>query len=286
MHSIIQLFVRHGGLLTLVVLQVVCLYWIASYNTPQRQVAQASWMKYSSELMDMKTRLYDYLDLRDENNRLRSENARLQTLLINARMSENPAVDTFHLRREPTDSAAPKTIRPEYTFIPARVISNNIGGRNNWMIINRGSRDGVQPNSGVITADGLAGIVRYVSEDFSMVMSVLHRQTKISAAVKHQSYFGSLLWDGDNPQKMVLSDIPYHLKVKPRDTIEISHYSLMFPEGHIAGIVDTAYRVNGSNFLHIDVRLSQNPAGINNVYVVNNKFSAQLDQLQQAVKDE
>lgn len=285
MHSIIQLFIRHGGLLTLVVLEVVCFYLIASYNDRQKQISSVSWAKYSGQLLEWKTEGLDYLSLKEQNERLRNQIAMLGTELANARLAGVPQTDTFAYAVK-IDTLARKIARPEFTLIPARVISNTISGSNNWLMINRGRRDGVQPNTGVITANGLAGIVRYVSDDFAMVMSVLHPQTKISAALKNYEYFGSLVWEGDDAQIMTLTDIPSHIQVKRGDTVQVSQFSLMFPAGHFAGRVDTAYLKPGSNFLSILVKLSQNPAAFNNVYVVNNKFSDQIDQLQQAVKDE
>ena len=285
MHSIIQLFIRHGGLLTLVVLEVVCFYLISTYNDPQRQISSASWTKYSGRLLEWKTEWLDYLDLREQNERLRVKVAELGTQLTNARMTAVPRRDTF-IFQAAIDTLDRKLTRPDFTLIPARVVSNTISGSNNWLMINRGRRDGVQPNTGVITADGLAGIVRYVSDDFAMVMSVLHRQTKISAALKKYEYFGSLVWEGNRPQIMTLTDIPSHLKVNKGDTVQVSRYSLMFPPGHLAGTVDSTYLKPGSNFLSIQVKLSQHPAAFNNVYVVKNTFSGQIDSLQQLVKDE
>lgn len=285
MHSIIQLFIRHGGLLTLAVLEVVCFFLISSYNDPQKEVSAASWMKYSGIMLQWKTNVSDYLGLKSENKRLRAEIATLETQLSKMRVQEAPKLDTFG-GAAASDSLKRKILRPEYTFITARVISNTISGRNNWMMINRGKLDGVQPHTGVITANGLAGIVRYVSDDFAMVMSMLHQQTKVSAALKGYDYFGSLVWEGTNPRKMTLTDIPYHIPVQPGDTVVVSRYSLLFPAGQMAGTVDTAYRVPGSNFLFVRVNLSQSPAAIDNVYVVTNKFSEQINQLQQAVKDE
>lgn len=287
MQSLIQLFIRHGGLLTLGVLEVVSFFLIASYNDPQRQISSASWMKYSGILLNWKTDFLGYFALDDENERLREEIAVLETQLAKARVLETPKPDSLLFAGAPLpDSTGRLPLRPEYQFVTARVISNSVSGRNNWMMINRGRKDGVKENTGVITARGLAGIVRYVSDDFALVMSVLHRQTKVSCALKGHDYFGSLTWEGDNPLKMILTDIPYHLKVSPRDTVVVSKYSLLFPAGHLAGTVDTAYRMSGSNFLYIRVSLSQSPAAIDNVYVVTNKFSDQIDQLQEAAKDE
>jgi rod shape-determining protein MreC len=285
MHSIIQLFIRHGGLLTLVVLEVVCFYLIASFNDPQRLISSVSWLKYSGQLLEWKTEGLDYLSLKEQNERLRNQIADLGTQLTNARLAGGTPPDTFAYAVK-IDTLERQIARPEFTLIPAKVISNTISGSNNWLMINRGRRDGVQPNTGVITAGGLAGIVRYVSDDFAVAMSVLHRQTKISASLKNYEYFGSLIWEGDDPQYMTLTDIPSHISVQRGDTVQVSQFSLLFPAGHLAGRVDSAYLKPGSNFLSIVVKLSQTPAAFNNVYVVNNKFSDQIDQLQQAVKDE
>ncbi|MBK9337600.1 MAG: rod shape-determining protein MreC [Lewinellaceae bacterium] len=283
MHSILQLFIRHGGLLTLVVVEVFCFYLISTYNDAQGEISATTWMQYSGTVLGWKTDLYDYVGLKDENTRLRIENARLQSQLANSRMIEVPTLDTVR-RQVRADTLERKIIRPEYVLISGRVVGNTISGRNNWMIINRGKRDGVQPNTGVITRSGVAGVVRYVSDNFAIAMSVLHPQTKISAAVKGYEYFGSLVWDGDDPQYLTLTDIPYHLPVKPRDTIQISNYSLLFPEGHTVGLVDTAYRVQGSSFLYIRVKPTQTPASVNDVYVVTNRYAPELNDLQQAIK--
>lgn len=285
MHSIFQLFIRHGGLLTLVVAQVVCFFLITTYNDPQREISEVSWLKYSGMLLTWRTNAWDYVGLRDENIRLRLENARLQSQLANSRMIEVPTLDTVR-RRVLSDTLEQKIVRPEYVLISGRVVGNTVSGRNNWMIINRGTRDGVQPNTGVITRNGVAGVIRHVSEHFSLAMSVLHPQAKISATVKGYDYFGSLVWDGDDPRYLTLNDIPYHLPVKSGDQIQISNYSLLFPEGHPVGIVDTAYRIAGSSFLHIRVKPAQPPASVQDVYVVTNRYAGELSTLQQQINKE
>ena len=285
MHSILQLFIRHGGLLTLLVVEVFCFYLIASFNDDQREVYSTSWARYSGVVLNWKAGLQDYFYLEDENARLRLENARLQTELANTRLIEVPYRDTV-LRKVQIDTLSDKIIRPEYNLVSARVINNTINTRNNWMIINRGSLDGIQRNTGVITRSGLAGVVRYVSEDFALAMSVLHSQTKISAALKRYNYYGSLVWDGVDPEFMNLHDIPNHLTIEKGDTVLVSNYTFLFPEGHLIGKVESSKSIKGSNFLDIRVRLSQKPAGIRDVYIVTNRYAEQIEELQQVVENE
>ncbi len=285
MYSLVQLFVRHGGLITLVVTQVISFHLMTSQNSPQQEIARLSWSWYSNWALEWRNRWLDYLSLRDENIRLKMENARLHTQLTNLRASEIPTRDTVRWQGA-TDSLGKKLIRPEYVVISARVVGNTLSGRNNWLILNRGAKDGISPNSGVISRSGVVGIVRDVSEHFSLAMSVLHPQTKISAMVKGYPFYGSLYWDEKDPRFLTLSDIPYHLPIHRGDTVQVSNYSLIFPEGHPAGIVDTAYRLQGSPFLYIRVRPTQPPASVREVYIVTNRYADELENLTRAMQAE
>ncbi len=284
MYSILQLFARHGGLITLLITQVVSFYLMTSQNGPQQQITRSSWSWYSNWVLEWRNRWMDYLSLRDENIRLKMENARLHMQLINLHASEVPVRDTVR-RQEAFDSLGKKLVRPEYVVISARVVGNSFSGRNNWFILNRGAKDGIHPNSGIISRAGVVGIVREVSEHFSLAMSVLHPQTRISAMVKGYPFYGSLYWDGNDPRYLTLSDIPYHLPIRRGDTVQVSNYSLLFPEGHVAGIVDTAYRPQGSSFLHIRVRPTQPPASVREVYVVTNRYAEELENLTRATQE-
>lgn len=285
MRTLIQLFIRQGGLITLLITQVMSFYLLTSQNEAQQEIARRSWSWYSNWVLEWRNRFVDYLSLRDENIRLKMENARLHTQLTNLRAAEAPLRDT--LRRQVATDSLPtkKTARPEYIFISARVVGNTLSGRNNWLILNRGAKDGVEPHSGVISRLGVVGTVRDVSEHFSLAMSVLHPQTKISAVVKGFNYYGSLYWDEKDPRYLTLSDIPYHLPIKRGDTVQVSNYSLLFPEGHPAGIVDTAYRPQGSSFLYIRVRPTQPPASIREVYVVVNRYNKELERLSKITEE-
>ncbi|MCS6929488.1 MAG: rod shape-determining protein MreC [Saprospiraceae bacterium] len=284
MYSLIQLFVRHGGLITLVVAQVISLYLMTSQNSPQQEIARLSWSWYSNWILEWRNRWLDYFSLRDENIRLKMENARLRTQLTNLRATELLIRDTLR-RQSSSDSLGKKLTRPEYVIIAARVVGNTLSGRNNWLILNRGSEDGVQPHSGVISRSGVVGVVRKVSRHFSLAMSVLHPQTKISAVIRGYPYYGSLYWDEKDPRYLTLADIPYHLPIRRGDTVEVSNYSLLFPEGHVAGIVDTAYRLPGSAFLYIRVQPTQSPASIRDVYIVVNRYADELNELSKAAQE-
>ena len=129
----------------------------------------------------------------------------------------------------------------QYEYIPALVINNSVNLQNNYLTVNRGLRHGVQPNAGVITSDGIVGITIKSSKRYSTVLSLLHRDTKISAMIKRNGYHGSLVWKTMNSRNMTLDAIPKHADVQMNDTIITSGYSSIFPEGLMIGVVDTSW---------------------------------------------
>jgi rod shape-determining protein MreC len=224
---------------------------------------------------------------------LRNENVKLHAELALARMVQVPYRDTFFTIQIDSlfkgDSAwVKKTTRPQYRFIAAKAIGNTITSASNWLIINRGSDDGLRPDMGVVTGSGIVGIVRHVGQHFSTVMSVLHRDTKISVSLKKEKALGSLIWEGGDPALMTLKFVPRHFKIIKGDEVVTSGYSEIFPKGVPVGIIEEAPKTDQENqyFWEIKVRLSQDMSSVDNVYVVDNIFYTELDNLKQNMKNE
>jgi hypothetical protein len=99
------------------------------------------------------------------------------------------------------------------------------------MTLNKGAMHGIKPDMAVISSNGIAGIVRDVSEHYSTVMSVLNWNSKISSKIKKNEYFGSTIWDGESADIASLIDIPIHAPLAVGDSIVTSEFSTIFPEG-------------------------------------------------------
>jgi rod shape-determining protein MreC len=54
----------------------------------------------------------------------------------------------------------------------------------------------------------LVGTVIEVSDNYSLVMSLLHRNSKVSAMLKKGNMAGSVSWDGRDPRFLTLINIP------------------------------------------------------------------------------
>ncbi|MEI6408613.1 MAG: rod shape-determining protein MreC [Bacteroidota bacterium] len=293
MGNLLRLFIRNGGFVTFVLLEVFCFFLVIQFNERQNAIFAHTSTVIGGNLLERRQRISDYIGLQERVDSLVQENARLLAEAANARSVQLPYRDTFITVLYDTishiDSIRHRAVRPEFRFIAARVISNSISSANNWMMLNRGSTDGVMPNMAVVSGKGIIGIVRHVDPDFSMVMSVLHRQTKLSAALpKHEKAFGTLLWEGGDPTIMTLKYIPKHIKVSVGEPVTTSGFSAMFPQGLELGFIETVPEQDPEypNFLVAKVRLKQDMSTVQDVYVVQNLFKTAIDSLQQKVKNE
>jgi rod shape-determining protein MreC len=213
--------------------------------------------------------LTQYFSLGAENRQLAEENNRLRNELEYLRGSVDTTVATV---------VYDKGHRPLYSYIPAEIIDNSVNKQQNFIMLNAGSEQGVQPEMGVITEQGVVGVVTNVSRHYSFVKSILNTEWKFNVRLKSAGDFGPMQWDGLDYMKSVLSDIPQHSNVVKGDTVVTSGYSRMFPQGIPIGVVDTAV-VKRGNFHEIKVNLFIDMRKVQYVSIVNSIYRNELDSL-------
>jgi Cell shape-determining protein len=140
-----------------------------------------------------------------------------------------------------------------FIFRPAKVINSSVKKSKNSLTINKGLKDGIQPRMGVLSDDGVVGIVRNASKNFSVVIPLINIQSSISCKVKGKGYFGSLKWQGLDIRDFELKDIPKYAKLERGDTLITSGFSYIFPEGYKVGVVDTFWTIPGNDFYRTKV---------------------------------
>lgn len=282
MRQIIALFIRNGGFLTFLLLEVFCFYLIINFNTHQNSIFTYSTGLVSGEVLNKRRSVSQYINAAEQIDSLQRVVANLRTQLAGRYFVQKPFRDTF-IRVE-IDSLEDTDLRPKYKYIAAQIISNSIAKRDNWFIINAGTADGIREGMGVVVPKGVLGIVRSCNADFSICMSILHQQSRVSARLQKQKVMGSLQYDGFNPDELSLEDIPKHVVVEKGDVVETSGYSSMYPGGIPIGKVDSIYLPRGSNFYSIKVNLDHDLSNTDYVYVVDYIFREGIDSLIQSVK--
>src|SRR5665648_1074151 len=150
----------------------------------------------------------------------------------------------------------------------------------NYISLNKGSRQGIKPDMGIICAGGVVGVITNVSPNYSTGLSLLNKRLSIPAKINKNNYFGSLVWDGEHFNTADLKEIPFHNIVNVGDTVVTSGFSSVFPEGIMIGTIKNFDVESGTNFYNIKVELSTNFKTLKYVEVVQNTKQTELMKLE------
>ena len=173
-----------------------------------------------------------------------------------------------------------------YEYTSANVIYNTIHKKNNYLMIDKGSDDGIEPDMSVLSAEGVVGVVSEVSRHFATVISLLHPDCQISAKVQPANQLGTITWRYGDPQSVYLEDIPEHLNINEGDSVLTSGYSNIFPSGILVGTVSEKSKNPTASFLTLKVKLSTDFNHINTVYVIRNLYREELETLKSNMKED
>ena len=175
----------------------------------------------------------------------------------------------------------------KYTYIHAKVVSNSVSQLNNYIVLDRGTATGIKIGMGVVDYNnGVVGIVTEADQNYSVVMSVLHKDSHISAKLAKTGETGSLSWDGILPNEITLSNISKSTKVLAGDTIISSGFSTSFPKGLKIGFVELVSKENNSNFLKIKLKTAVNFYNLDYVYIIKNVDQIGVKRMLDKIKPE
>lgn len=269
MSRLLQIFVSKGAFFVFALLEIISFYMIIRFNNQQQEVASATWSLYASQYMEKADKLNNYLTLEQKNQQLRDENASLISALKNSSLTKEAK----------TDSIQDDSLHQRYAYISAEIINKSPLSANITYVINKGHIHGVDKHQGVISNEGIIGIVTGVSPRHARVMSLLHRDMLISAGLKKNNFFGSLNWRGGDTRFAYLSKIPEYAPVVIGDTIETTGYSNIFPTAIPIGEVVEIAPIQGENTLDIKVELFNDFFNVRNTYVIRDLVKEDLEQL-------
>ena len=270
MRSLLHFLARHSFLLLFLALEIISMVLIVNYNNFQRVRFLNSSNRFSGSLFEMTNKFTNYFHLNQVNEELAAENARLQTQLQQYKLHE--------IISEVDSSYHQDTV---YQFISAKVINNSVNKRFNYVTLNKGKLDGIEPDMGIIGPNGIVGVINNVSDHYSSGPTILNKRWGISAKIKKNNYFGPISWDGISYQQAQLKEIPFHVQLNVGDTVITSGHSTIFPEGILIGTIASFNHKSGANFYHINVRLSTNFKTISHVELVKHNYKEERKKLEE-----
>ncbi len=272
MRNLFLFISRFNAFLLFIILEIVCIYWVATQNDRQRDIFIKTSQSITGSIVEWQSTLQGFLSAPAENEVLIRNNARLKSKID----SLNNIILVQSMQEDTTMIASSR-----FVYLPARVISSTTHLPNNHITLNRGLKAGVVRHSGVISDSGPVGIVIHASDHYALVMSMLHRSIRISAELKGTSYHGSLVWRGNDYTRMTLEAIPKHAPVTEGDEIVTSGFSGMFPPGLLIGYVDEVHLDPGSNFYTLQVKLATDLNNLRSVFVLSNIYRNEWDAIQE-----
>ncbi len=271
MRYLIAFLWKHSFFFLFVFLECIAFMLMVNSQNYQGSVIINSTNQITGSINSISSDIVDYFQLRKSNKRLLDEN----TLLLNNQQSSILVSDTGFLYHDSI-----------YRYIGAKVISNSTHKRNNYIMLNRGRKHGVEIDMGVISDKGLVGTVIQVSENFCSVMSALHKDSKISARIKKNNQLANVTWNEINYQLGLLEDVPTHLELFPTDTIISSGNSLIFPEGILIGSVTEYHAEDGKSLNTASIRFACDFNALYYVYIIKNLHRNELLNLQKEAENE
>jgi rod shape-determining protein MreC len=269
MQQIINFVIRNKTFLLFLLLFGMSLYFTIQSHTYHKSKFVNSANFFTGGIYQTTNGIGKYLNLTKENQALIEENRKLRAIIFN--------MDLDTLRVSKIDSTL---LGDHYRFTSADVFKNSYNLTNNYLTINKGKKDNIKQDFGVITSRGIVGIVENTSNNYSTVLSVLSKKNRINAQLKKTNHIGSLMWNGKSEEFVQLVDISKFAPVAVGDTIMTGGQSAIFPKGILIGKVEDFTLDIGGDTYTINIRLFNDMTNIGHVYIIENLNAGEIKSLQ------
>lgn len=281
MRNIFLFIRRYFNVLLFLILEILSLSMLFTYNRYHEAFFMGIAGDVTGKFYAQYAKVHDYFHLKEENDRLARENlALLQALPANyqARLDSSlvlrdsiPVDSLGHLRK--------------FIWRGAMVINNSIAlAANNYITLDKGGNDSIRKDMGVVGPEGVVGTVVNVSPHVCVVMSLLHRQSRVSGMLRRTRDAGPIEWEGGDPSILIMRDVPKSVRVVKGDTVVTSTYSDKFPSGIPIGTVMDITSDPASNFYILKLRSATHFGRLQHVYVVENTLRQEQIALEEATK--
>lgn len=266
MRNLINFLIQYSVLILFLILEVISFSLIVKNQEYQKSVFLSSSNATVASFYEMSNSVVEFFKLKASNETLSEENTALKNEIIQLRNQlaaikpEQKDSIRFHIPPE-----------MEYKFISAKVINSSTNKLQNYITLNKGIRDGIKVDMGVVSDMGVVGIVKTVSDKFAVVIPILNDKIKINCKFTKSNYSGPLQWTGYNYQYASLNDIARHVKFALGDSLVTSGFTNTFPEGIPVGFIDNFNIKESDPYYTIRVKLAVDFRTLSHVKVIDYK---------------
>jgi rod shape-determining protein MreC len=325
MLRLFSFFSKNKNLLLFLFLEAIAFWLVVRYNEPQRHVFGDQVLSMSGEVQNRRARVSHYFSLGEANDQLQEENEKLRSSLDQLRVRQNlilalskidssqqqlldslmslndslthpktfpvfrQAIEQLASVRQPfVDSLASREI---FDYLPCRAIRNTTNQNYNYIALDKGYKQGARVGMGLVSPQGIAGVVIRTGQNFSLALSVLNVSFRLSAQIEGKPTLGSFEWNGKDPQYGTLRFIPLNVEIERKVDgtpqplkVVTSGNSTRFPPGFVIGQIAEIKEDSQVGFYEIRVKLATDFQALHNLYMVSARHKAQLDSLYQDLK--
>lgn len=280
MRNLLEFLAKYNHWFLFVILEVISLTLLFRFNSYQGSVLFSSANAVTGKVYEWDAAVKTFFNLTKINQQFNTRNLYLeQTVRKLSEQIKSNTGDSTRLQH------AQMEILKDYKLIPAKVITNSIDKRDNFITLDKGSADGVRKDMGVACGNGVVGVVYMVSEHYSVVIPVLNSKSNISVTIKKRGYYGYLHWTGGAAELAYVDDIPRHAHFRLGDLVETSGYSSIFPPGIIVGQILHVYNSHDGLSYRIQVRLTTDFGNIRDVCIIDNSAMEERINLLRSAED-
>lgn len=271
MSSFHDLLNRPGRVGIFIILQIICLLTIIYANERQGKLFFGTTNSIAGRFYESRSKLVNRLEYKERYDSLQQAYIDLLEQQPQAYFDNRPRIDSL---------LSDSLLEQKFEYYPAEVIKNSVAQKDNYLIINKGSQHFIEPHMGVITPNGIVGVVVATNSHYSRVLSLLHYRSRITANLKRLEIDGALIWRTNNPKSVNLEGIPSHYSIQTGDTVLTSPASRLFPPELMIGTVKRFELPPGRSTYNIVVELNLDMRRLDDVYVVKNLHTTLIEEIE------
>ena len=265
MRTLFNFLIRYSVVFLFLILEIISFTLIVNNLGYQRSIFLSTSNSFVAEMYEVSNTVIEFFKLKAANENLSEENTAFKNQIIKLQnelstLTKNQKKDSIHFRIPP---------EMEYQFISAKVINNSTNKLQNYITLNKGLVDGIKVDMGVISDEGVVGIIKTVSNRFSVVIPILNPKIQINSKFNHNNYTGTLIWSGDDYRYANLTDIARHVEFSLGDSLVTSGFTNTFPEGIPVGTIEDFNIKESDQYYSIKIRLAVNFRTLSYVKVID-----------------
>ena len=269
MYNLLRFIKINHFLLLFLLIEGFSVFLLLKNNGYQANKAIEFSTQYTSLVYNYTTSFSDFVALKETNEFLINENAKLHSLLKNeSEFSDSTLIKNKH-----------------FNYYPAKVINSSVSKRNNFITLNKGLKHGINAGMGVITKQGVIGVIHSVSENYAIAISLLHRKSAIGIQLNKNNHNGILKWKGFDYKTVNINDFPNHIPIEVGDTISSNSHSIIFPEGVNIGAVKSIQKNKDDGFYDVSVKLFEDFNQLNYVYIIHSQAAEEQLMLEKKITE-